>query len=118
MAHAATDAINKVNGTLYDVGNSADLLCKYLKLLFNPNKGTRQYLPMMLFTDAAAGGSDDWFKGENGAKYAYTVELPGGGSQGFDPPPSKIIPIVKETWEGIKVGGNLIASKYGQQKNV
>lgn len=58
--------------------------------------------------DEAAGGSDDWFKGGNDAKYAYTVELPGGGQNGFDPPPSDIKPIVTETFEGLKVVGNFI----------
>ena len=69
-----------------------------------------------IFTDPAAGASDDWFKGSNGAKYAYTFELPGGGSQGFNPPPSAIDPIVKELWAGLKVGFNVIIDEFGKKK--
>ena len=39
-----------------------------------------------LFTDPAAGGSDDYVRGEVGVKYAYTIELPPhheGSSNGF-----------------------------------
>jgi len=57
----------------------------------------------MIFTDAAAGGSDDYMKGGQNIAYAYTVELPGGGSNGFNPPPSAILPTGKETFEAYKV---------------
>lgn len=78
----------------------------WLGILFN----------FIIIVDIAAGGSDDWFKGENDAKYAYTVELPGSGPNGFDPPLDMIFPLVAETWEGIKAGGNYIGTKYGKPK--
>ncbi|KAK4877363.1 hypothetical protein RN001_009869 [Aquatica leii] len=46
----------------------------------------------------AAGTSKDWAKGALEIQLSYTIELPGGGSQGFDPSPSRIIPIVEETF--------------------
>jgi len=91
-AYAVAQQINFAGGPEYDVGNSAYLLYP------------------------AAGASDDWFKGENGAKYAYTIELPGGGSGGFDPPPSSIDPTVKQTWAGIKEGLNRIVAEFGKKK--
>lgn len=45
----------------------------------------------------AAGGSDDWALGTAKIPYAFTVELPGGGT-GFDPPPSQIDALVKESF--------------------
>lgn len=42
-------------------------------------------------------------KGGEGIALSYTVELPGGGNQGFNPPPTSIIPIGKETFEAFKV---------------
>jgi len=86
LAQEMNRAVTNAGGESFDIGNSAILLYP------------------------AAGGSDDWFKGGNDAKYAYTMELPGGGSGGFDPPPSMIKPVVTSVFEGIKVGGNLVAS--------
>lgn len=73
----AAQAIEALNGTVYAVGNSAGLL----------------YF--------AAGCSDDWFKAIPGVPLSYTVELPGGGNQGFDLPANRIQPVVTETWAGI-----------------
>lgn len=80
------------------------------KTLIKPQSPRIFFTKTIFFADPAAGGSDDWFKGGNDAKYAYTMELPGGGSGGFDPPPSMIKPVVTSVFEGIKVGGNLVAS--------
>ncbi|GJQ71038.1 hypothetical protein Trydic_g948 [Trypoxylus dichotomus] len=74
---AAAAAIYAVAGTEYVVGNSAALLYY------------------------AAGCSDDWFKGGANVSLSYTVELPGGGNQGFDLPADRIQPVVTETWPGI-----------------
>ncbi|KAK4877366.1 hypothetical protein RN001_009872 [Aquatica leii] len=63
----------------------------------------------------ASGGSDDWAKGAAGVQLAYTIELPGGGAQGFDPPPSLITPIVRETFPGIVVYGEYIGQKFGRK---
>jgi len=53
--------------------------------------------------DAAAGGSDDWAKGGADIAQSFTIELPGGGSGGFDMPPSEIEKTVKQVLEGLKV---------------
>lgn len=92
LGQSVARQIYQTGGDEFDVGNSAILLYP------------------------AAGASDDWFKGSNGAKYAYTFELPGGGSQGFNPPPSAIDPIVKELWAGLKVGFNVIIDEFGKKE--
>ncbi|XP_059478285.1 zinc carboxypeptidase-like [Neocloeon triangulifer] len=48
------------------------------------------------------GASDDYAYGIGAAGYAYTYELPGGGSGGFNPPASAIQRVVDETWPGLK----------------
>nr|XP_022916633.1 carboxypeptidase B-like [Onthophagus taurus] len=77
LGERIADAIAQVFGTYYVVGNSAFLLYP------------------------AAGASDDWMKAVGGADLSYTLELPGGGSQGFDLPPERIENVVIETWQGI-----------------
>ncbi|XP_065341262.1 carboxypeptidase B-like [Cloeon dipterum] len=75
---ASADAIAAVAGTTYTVENSAAGL---------------------YFT---YGASDDFAYGRGAVQYAYTYELSGGGSAGFDPPASLIQPVVDEVWPGIK----------------
>lgn len=82
--------IRVVNGTIYEVGTSTNVLYP------------------------AAGGSDDWVKGVAGVELSYTIELPGGGEQGFDPPPEQIPSIVTETWEGVKAYHHYIQGKFGK----
>ncbi|KAF2889624.1 hypothetical protein ILUMI_16550 [Ignelater luminosus] len=82
--------IRTVQGTIYKVGTSTNVLY------------------------AAAGGSDDWVKGVAGIELAYTIELPGGGSEGFDPPPEQIPSIVTETWAGVKGYHHYIQGKFGR----
>ncbi|KAF4521684.1 hypothetical protein B566_EDAN009144, partial [Ephemera danica] len=42
----------------------------------------------------------------------WVIELPGGGSGGFNPPPSAIGPVTTETWEAFKVfAANIPASR-------
>lgn len=54
----------------------------------------------------AAGGATDWFYGAAGAK-SLTIELRPGENvtslQGFDPPPSTILPTARENFEAAKV---------------
>jgi len=88
VGELAAASIKSVSGTRYVVGGSTVIL--------NPT----------------AGSSDDWVKAVGGVALSYTVELPGGGS-GFDPPPTQILPIVTETWEGIKAFNHYIANKFG-----
>jgi hypothetical protein len=49
------------------------------------------------------GVSVDWVHGVLGVPLSYAVELPKGGSAGFDVPPEQILPVATETWEAIKV---------------
>ncbi|KAJ8932659.1 hypothetical protein NQ314_014536 [Rhamnusium bicolor] len=72
------DAVYAVDGTNYTVGTTANVLYY------------------------AAGISVDWARAVAGINLSYTIELPGGGDSGFDPPPTRITPIVLETWEGFK----------------
>lgn len=53
---------------------------------------------------AASGTSTDWFYGTAGAK-SITFELrpSTGGFDGFDPPPSEILPCAQENWEAAKL---------------
>lgn len=85
IALAAGAAISAVNGTKYQIGASTQVLYP------------------------AAGCSDDWAMGGAGIDIVLTFELPGGGSQGFDLPASRILPVVKETWEGVKVIADYVA---------
>lgn len=84
-------AISAVAGTRYTIGSSTNVLY------------------------AAAGGSDDWVKGVGGVALSYTIELPGGGSFGFDLPASRIDAVVKETFEGVKVYQAYVEQNYGRK---
>ncbi|XP_017775265.1 PREDICTED: carboxypeptidase B-like [Nicrophorus vespilloides] len=88
LGHAVDKAISAVAGTSYTIGSSTNTLY------------------------AAAGGSDDWVKGVGGVPVAFCIELPGGGSWGFDPPTSMIHPVVTETWEGVKVFHKHVQTTY------
>ncbi|KAF5301247.1 hypothetical protein FQR65_LT00947 [Abscondita terminalis] len=89
LARSVNSAIVQAGGDSYTIGTSTNVLY------------------------AAAGGSDDWAKGVAGIQLSYTIELPGGGWSGFDPPASSIQPICRETFPGIKVYGEYIAQKFG-----
>lgn len=90
LAIKVGNVIRAVRGTKYEVGNSA----------------TIEYL--------TAGSSDDWAKGVAGIQLSYTIELPGGGKQGFDLPASEILNVVQEMFEGVKVWHNYIETKFSQ----
>ncbi|XP_044731558.1 carboxypeptidase B-like [Chrysoperla carnea] len=79
---------NTVSGYKYTVGSSTNVLY------------------------AAAGGSDDWFKGVAGVNLSYTIELPGGGLSGFDLPPSRIEEVVQDTYKMVKVFASYIEEKF------
>lgn len=51
--------------------------------------------------DLQFGAADDFALGAANIPYSYTWELPGGGTGGFNPPASEIVPVVTETWDGI-----------------
>lgn len=90
IGFAASAAIANYSSTSlpYEVGSSANLLYP------------------------AAGGSDDYALGSGGVDLAFTVELPDGGQSGFHPPNNRILPIVEETFEGIKVMQKYVQDKY------
>lgn len=78
------DAVYAYNGHNYTVGNSAMLL------------GT------------TAGCSDDYALGGLGINLSYTLELPGGATNGFDPPESDILWIGEESWVGFQAWHNYV----------
>uniref|UniRef100_A0A182JA42 Peptidase M14 domain-containing protein n=1 Tax=Anopheles atroparvus TaxID=41427 RepID=A0A182JA42_ANOAO len=88
VAQAGAAAIRNATGTRYTVGSSTNVLY------------------------AAAGGSDDWAFAVADVPISITMELPGGGSAGFNPPPSRIEEIVKESFEGIRAMALLVAKNY------
>nr|P04069.1 RecName: Full=Carboxypeptidase B [Astacus astacus]prf//1004229A CPase B [Astacus astacus] len=88
LATNAVDALTAVHGTRYEIGSSTNTIY------------------------AAAGGSDDWAKGEGGVKYAYTIELRDTGNYGFLLPENQIIPTGEETFEGVKVVANFVKDTY------
>lgn len=81
------DAVFAVNGTRYTVGNGAIALYP------------------------AFGASDDYAASE-GVDISTTIELPGGGSYGFDLPAERITPVVQETWAGAQELFRFIAENY------
>ncbi|KAF5301246.1 hypothetical protein FQR65_LT00946 [Abscondita terminalis] len=89
LARSVNSAIVQAGGDSYTIGTSTNVLYP------------------------AAGGSDDWAKGVARIQLSYTIELPGGGTYGFDPPANKIQPICRETFPGVKVYGKYIAEKFG-----
>ncbi|XP_038058638.1 carboxypeptidase B-like [Patiria miniata] len=89
LAKDATDALRKVNGTDYTVGNIADVIYK------------------------ASGNSVDWARGKLRVPYTYAVELPDKGRYGFLMPPRYIIPTGEETMEAIRVIGQGVMAYKG-----
>ena len=59
----------------------------------------------------ANGVSVDWAWGVRGA-LGLTIELPGGGPNGFDPPTSLIVPTCEETWPAFLVVANSLTPCY------
>uniref|UniRef100_A0A1L8EGA8 Putative carboxypeptidase b-like protein n=1 Tax=Haematobia irritans TaxID=7368 RepID=A0A1L8EGA8_HAEIR len=87
VARAGGDAIYEATGTVYSVGSSTNVL----------------YI--------AAGASDD-YAFYAGFPISITMELPGGGVTGFDPPASSINGFVTETWIGIRAMAKKVVQKY------
>lgn len=65
----------------------------------------------LLFTDPAAGGSDDWAY-DQGIKYAFTFELRDKGRYGFALPESQIKPTCEETMIAVKYIAEYVLSLY------
>ncbi|KAF8367022.1 hypothetical protein PRIPAC_84851 [Pristionchus pacificus] len=81
VGERAVAALEAVYGTKYRFGTGADILYP------------------------SSGGSDDWAKAKGGAKYVYLLELRPGEEvwDGFVLDARQLIPMGKETWEGIQV---------------
>nr|CAD7425781.1 unnamed protein product [Timema monikensis] len=62
--------------------------------------------------NATGGASVDWVKAVAGVGYAYTIELPGGGSFGFDLPASRILSTVSAYFNAVRVFGEYIRDNY------
>lgn len=88
MAKAGFNAILNHSGREYLVGNAAIVLYP------------------------AAGASDDYAYAMANARIAITMELPAGGANGFDPPPSDIEEYVEESWLGIIAMAEKVIEKY------
>jgi len=86
LGRSVAAAILPFNGRVYSVGNSADLLY------------------------TAFGASDDYAAGPAAIPLAFTVELPGGGSYGFDLPASALPGVVEETLAAMQVYGRYVAT--------
>ncbi|XP_016977160.1 carboxypeptidase B [Drosophila rhopaloa] len=88
VAAEGKKAIHEATGTVYKVG---------------PSTTTINY--------AAAGASDD-YAFNAGFPISFTMELPFGGADGFDPPASDIDRLVRETWIGIAAMARRVIQKY------
>ena len=75
---------------------SNKILCTITKLL-----------PHVVFTDAAAGGSDDYMKGVAGIELSYTLEFTK-TIYGFLLPASQIQPTVSRFFPAIRVFGEYV----------
>lgn len=84
--------------TFFDhlANDMSDLIFGYSGAYYTPIPSWQLY--------PAAGGATDWFYGAAGAK-SLTLELrpDTGGLEGFDPPPSTILPTARENYEAAKL---------------
>ncbi|KAL5022587.1 hypothetical protein ScPMuIL_001742 [Solemya velum] len=87
VATNATRALRNVYSSNYIVGSSTNVLYP------------------------AAGGTDDYAKGQCGIKYAYTVELRDRGHFAFILPQEQIVPTADETWTALKTLADSIIRK-------
>jgi hypothetical protein len=81
-------AINAVAGNYYTLGPS----------------GSTLYL--------ASGISVDYAAGVAGIPISFTIELPGGGRNGFDIEPERIVPVITETFPGLRVFAQFIRERF------
>lgn len=80
LGEQARDALVAAGGPTYEVGNSADILY------------------------TATGATDDYAY-SLGVPFAYTIELTGGGTEGFDLPAADLPRVTEQTFELLKVFG-------------
>ncbi|XP_059612595.1 carboxypeptidase B1-like [Phlebotomus argentipes] len=82
------EALFGVNETPYRVGNGAGIL------------------------GISSGTSKDWVYSGPGVPLSYTLELPRGGTQGFDPPATAIEGVVTETFAGLRAIAEFVIERY------
>uniref|UniRef100_A0AAG5D5V7 Peptidase M14 domain-containing protein n=1 Tax=Anopheles atroparvus TaxID=41427 RepID=A0AAG5D5V7_ANOAO len=82
LGQQARDAVTAVGGPRYVVGNSAEILY------------------------TANGCSDDYAAGVIGARFSYTLELTGGGRNGFDLPATEIMAVATQTFQIFRTMAN------------
>ncbi|CAH2268467.1 carboxypeptidase B-like [Pararge aegeria] len=87
----AINAFSVINFPRYRVGNSA------------------------LVLDYFTSGSSDDYAHSIGVPLAYTLELPGRGSNGFVLHPRYIKPVIAETWAGVVVGARMAGDLFGSR---
>ena len=90
ISRVGANAIKNATGTKYTVGSATNVLY------------------------AAAGGSDDYMFAVAKIPISITMELTGGGLDGFDPAPNSIIKIASESAVGIFSMARAVAKKYKQ----
>lgn len=91
MAMAGKKAMFEATGTIYTVGSSTNVLY------------------------AASGSSEDYAHGVVGIPIALTMELPPGGSIGFNPPEQNVRSIVTESFLGISAMARRVNEIYPNQ---
>lgn len=69
-------------------------------------------IPCLLYV--ASGGALDYALGQDGIKYAYSMELRDTGTFGFLLPASQIIPTAEETWAFHVSAANDIVAEFGR----
>lgn len=60
----------------------------------------------------AGGGADDYANLVGGANLSFTIELPGGGPNGYDINPSRIVVVVTEILPGLREFGKFVVENY------
>lgn len=88
VARAGSNAIQASTGTMYHVGSSSNVLY------------------------AVTGISIDYVYAVQKIPISITIELPGGGPNGFDLPASEIRAKVEETWTGVRAMAMKVNEKY------
>lgn len=92
VGKAGRNAMYKATGSKYKVGSTLSVLY------------------------AASGSSADYAHGVVGIPITLTMELPGGGSVGFNPPESSVKSIVMESFVGISAMAKRVNVIYPNKK--
>ncbi|VDK87298.1 unnamed protein product [Litomosoides sigmodontis] len=96
VAHNAVNSIVKLYGTKYEYGTGPEVIYAY------------------------SGGSSDWVKQATSAKYSYVIELRPSKSapNGFVVDKRELLPVGRETYEGVKVVFDKVIAEIKQKNSV